>query len=378
MGQLVERFTGDVIPASDHNDVKAIIEDATYPINTDALSINDTVVISDDRVVTNVTGNISMFTNDSGYISNIESESISDLSDVDLTGIDDDKILKWSTDKFVISDTSSLIGPQGAQGEQGHQGEQGDQGDTGAQGSTGSQGDQGHQGHQGFQGVTGVQGATGSQGDDGAQGEQGVQGHQGDTGAQGEQGHQGNQGLKGDQGDQGLNGGLNWIIKNANYTIQDGEGVFADTSDGAWTLTLPLSPAVGDVIGVSDSKSSFDINNLTINRNGSLIYGLAENLICNVKDASFNLIYSSAESGWRIDTYLTQGYDEVITGPQGSQGDQGAQGDEGPTINNMKGSVVHGATADTARPSGFETVEWIGSVEPTNMANNDTWIDTSE
>ena len=42
-----------------------------------------------------------------------------------------------------------------------------------------------------------------------------------------------------------------------------------------------------------------------------------------------------------------------------------------------KGSVNHGATAGTARPTGFASIEWIGSVEPTAMENGDTWINTA-
>ena len=44
---------------------------------------------------------------------------------------------------------------------------------------------------------------------------------------------------------------------------------------------------------------------------------------------------------------------------------------------NVKGHIAHGATAATARPSGFTSVEWVGSVEPTNASNGDTWIDTT-
>lgn len=44
---------------------------------------------------------------------------------------------------------------------------------------------------------------------------------------------------------------------------------------------------------------------------------------------------------------------------------------------NVKGFVNHGATAGTARPAGFTSVEWYGSVEPTNAVNGDTWTDTS-
>lgn len=44
---------------------------------------------------------------------------------------------------------------------------------------------------------------------------------------------------------------------------------------------------------------------------------------------------------------------------------------------NGYGIVNHGATADTARPSGFAYIHWVGSVEPTNAINGDTWVDTS-
>lgn len=41
------------------------------------------------------------------------------------------------------------------------------------------------------------------------------------------------------------------------------------------------------------------------------------------------------------------------------------------------GYVNHGATAGTARPSGFAAVQWVGSVEPTNAIDGDLWIDVS-
>jgi hypothetical protein len=42
-----------------------------------------------------------------------------------------------------------------------------------------------------------------------------------------------------------------------------------------------------------------------------------------------------------------------------------------------KGFVNHGATAGTARPSGYASVEWYGSVTPTNAVTGDTWVDTA-
>src|SRR5690606_21093001 len=42
---------------------------------------------------------------------------------------------------------------------------------------------------------------------------------------------------------------------------------------------------------------------------------------------------------------------------------------------NAMGVVVHGATAGTARPTGYAQVTWIGSVEPTNATSNDIWYE---
>lgn len=41
------------------------------------------------------------------------------------------------------------------------------------------------------------------------------------------------------------------------------------------------------------------------------------------------------------------------------------------------GTVIHGATANTARPSGYGAITWIGSVAPDNAITGDTWVDTT-
>lgn len=42
-----------------------------------------------------------------------------------------------------------------------------------------------------------------------------------------------------------------------------------------------------------------------------------------------------------------------------------------------KGFVNHGAVAGTARPTGYASIEWVGSVEPTNAIDGDTWVNTA-
>jgi len=68
---LVDRSTGDLIPAADHNDVKSYIEDATYRVNTLALEIQGTEIIDENgyakpiRIVAPDSGGV-LFYNSSG------------------------------------------------------------------------------------------------------------------------------------------------------------------------------------------------------------------------------------------------------------------------------------------------------------------------
>lgn len=41
-----------------------------------------------------------------------------------------------------------------------------------------------------------------------------------------------------------------------------------------------------------------------------------------------------------------------------------------------KGYVNHGAVSGTARPTGYASIEWVGSIEPTNAIDGDTWVTT--
>ena len=95
-----------------------------------------------------------------------------------------------------------------------------------------------------------------------------------------------------------VSGGLEYVVKTANYTALDKQGVLADTSGGAFTVTLPATPAIGAQVVVADSGSSWGTNNLTVGRNGSTIGGLAENLICDITSASVQLVYDG--STWEV------------------------------------------------------------------------------
>ena len=88
-------------------------------------------------------------------------------------------------------------------------------------------------------------------------------------------------------------GGMTYTtVKTANFTASANTGVQTNTSGGAFTVTLPASPAVGAQVVVVDSANSWATNNLTIGRNGSTIEGDASDLTCDISGVSVQLIYN--------------------------------------------------------------------------------------
>ena len=96
-------------------------------------------------------------------------------------------------------------------------------------------------------------------------------------------------------------GGTDWqAVKTGTYTAVAGEGVFANTTSGAWTLTLPSSPAIGDEVSVVDYAGTFDTNNLTIGRNSKNIQGSAADLTVATERAGFTLVFTDSTQGWLL------------------------------------------------------------------------------
>jgi hypothetical protein len=94
-------------------------------------------------------------------------------------------------------------------------------------------------------------------------------------------------------------GGITYTtVKTANYTAAANDGVQTSTSGGAFTVTLPATPAVGDQVFVIDTAASWATNNLTVGRNGSTIEGLSENLTCDISNVSVQFVYSGTT--WNV------------------------------------------------------------------------------
>jgi hypothetical protein len=96
-----------------------------------------------------------------------------------------------------------------------------------------------------------------------------------------------------------IGGGTSWqAVKTGNFTASAGQGVFANTTSSAFTVTLPASPDLGDEVSIVDYAGTFDSNALTVGRNSSKIFGADEDLVVSTERAAFTLVFTDSTQGW--------------------------------------------------------------------------------
>jgi hypothetical protein len=96
-------------------------------------------------------------------------------------------------------------------------------------------------------------------------------------------------------------GTVSWdtTAKTAAFTAVSGNGYFINTTSGAITVTLPASPSSGDIIAIADYANTWQTNNVTVARNGSLINGNAFDYIGNTEGISLTFVYVDGTRGWK-------------------------------------------------------------------------------
>ena len=96
-----------------------------------------------------------------------------------------------------------------------------------------------------------------------------------------------------------IGGGTQWqAVKTSNYTAAAGQGVFANTTSSAFTVTLPAG-TLGDEVTIVDYAGTFDSNALTVAANGSeKIFGSTDDLTVSTERAAFTLVFTDSTQGW--------------------------------------------------------------------------------
>jgi len=98
-----------------------------------------------------------------------------------------------------------------------------------------------------------------------------------------------------------IGGGTSWqAVKTGNFTAAAGQGVFANTTSSAFTVTLPAG-TIGDEVSIIDYAGTFDSNNLTVAANGSeKIHASTDNLTVATERAGFTLVFTDGTQGWLL------------------------------------------------------------------------------
>lgn len=139
-------------------------------------------------------------------------------------------------------------------------------------------------------------------------------------------------------------GGITYTAYTADATLTADQGAIADTSGGAFTLTLPASPSTGNQVIIVDGTDSFGTNNLTVGRNSSTIEGATEDLVCDIDGVSVTFIYNGttwaiyAQIGAVSGTVVTETATQTLTNKTLTD----------PTINNYTEGAVSIGTVTTA------------------------------
>lgn len=101
------------------------------------------------------------------------------------------------------------------------------------------------------------------------------------------------------------------VARSATATAGLHERALCDTSGGAFTLTLPASPANGDWVEITDATGDFGTNALTIAPDSGNIEG-ASDYTADVSNDRFICIYNGTE--WKVrGTKNVQGYVQLAT-----------------------------------------------------------------
>jgi hypothetical protein len=98
-----------------------------------------------------------------------------------------------------------------------------------------------------------------------------------------------------------LNAGLNVTAsKTANYTALAYDLVNANTTAGAFSITLPVSPVNGAIVGIMDTAGTFATNSVTVLPGSGSTIESDTSVVLDINSTYITFVYISASTNWKI------------------------------------------------------------------------------
>lgn len=110
--------------------------------------------------------------------------------------------------------------------------------------------------------------------------------------------------------------GLDWqaTVQTGNFQAVASQGYFVDTTSNTVSVTLPVSPAVGDIIGIVDYAGTAQTNRIIITAQAN-INGSSNDVQINYQRGAVNIVYSGSAQGWIADLAANEGTEALIDFP---------------------------------------------------------------
>jgi hypothetical protein len=153
-----------------------------------------------------------------------------------------------------------------------------------------------------------------------------------------------------------ISAGTSWqSVQTTGFTAVAGRGYPCNTTSGAFTVTLPASPSVGDYIQIVDYAGTFATNNITLGRNSNKIEGGTSNKILTTNREAVTLTYIDSTQGWvssSASNYGTQSLDPVTYSVDFLVIAGGGGGGSGPAVGGAGGAGGYRSSNATYGGSG--------------------------
>ena len=110
--------------------------------------------------------------------------------------------------------------------------------------------------------------------------------------------------------------GIDWqsTVKTGNFQSVASQGYFVNTTSNEVTVTMPPSPAVGDIVEIVDYAGTAQTNNIKITAQAN-INGSANDVKIDYQRGAVSIIYSGTAQGWLAEFAANDGTNALVDSP---------------------------------------------------------------